>query len=129
MNDNTTLIHTWNTMVALMSIEPPGKFETMVDGLMMQYVHQPNILIVTPDVQLGGVFAQVFERTHTTKSGHTCGWTIEPPASDTSTSHCLASPYTALHSCFCPRPLEFLVELGKFIPDFQDSIHFQTFPT
>lgn len=58
MNNNTTSIHTWNTMVALMAIEPPGKFETTVDGLMMQYVHQPNILIITPDVQLGGFLAQ-----------------------------------------------------------------------
>ena len=44
-------------MLALMAIEPPGKFETTVQGLMMQYVHQPHGCIITPDVQLGGIYA------------------------------------------------------------------------
>jgi hypothetical protein len=39
MNNNTTLIHTWNLMVVLMTIELSKKFKIIVNSLIMQYVH------------------------------------------------------------------------------------------
>jgi hypothetical protein len=47
----------WNTALSLLTIDPPGKFESTVRRLKIHYT--PNIALsdVTIDCQLGGVFA------------------------------------------------------------------------
>lgn len=56
---NTTALWTWFVMVLLPHINPPGKFESTIGALKMHFVHNANVLIVTPDIQLGGAFAAV----------------------------------------------------------------------
>lgn len=51
-NPHTLPAVAWSTMVALCTINPPGKFESTVRSLKMHYIDNPHC-IVTEDVQLG----------------------------------------------------------------------------
>jgi hypothetical protein len=54
----TTAEDSWQTMLELLFIEPPGKFESTVKGLHMQHYQSLPLFFVTDQIRLGGAFVQ-----------------------------------------------------------------------
>jgi hypothetical protein len=55
----TTAMQAWTNMLDLRQIRPRGVLATVVRRLEMFHVPEPQLLIVTDDVRLGGIFSPI----------------------------------------------------------------------
>jgi virulence-associated protein VapD len=58
MNPAASTLTTWNTMLGLLNIQPPGKLESTIRGLHLYRLDPNQVMDVTPFVKLGGMYCQ-----------------------------------------------------------------------